>query len=120
MWGELAPPHAPQGQDRSGVPWRGLAPPHAPQGRNRSGVAGHMGTGEVRRASPLGEIYQNEFAMVELSRHETESGPRRRIRDLASGAKSACFRVVSLSRSTGSRETSAPLVDPSGLVGLGE
>jgi hypothetical protein len=24
----------------------------------------------------MGEIYQNEFAMVEVSRHETGSGPR--------------------------------------------
>ncbi|MDQ3342491.1 MAG: hypothetical protein M3524_02785 [Actinomycetota bacterium] len=33
------------------------------------------------------EVFQNEFAMVEVSRYQTVSGPRLHIRDLASGTE---------------------------------
>jgi hypothetical protein len=68
----------------------------------------------------MGEIYQNEFAMVELSRHETGSGPRLRIRDLATGAEVFLDPLELESLTRWKHEDFAPLVDPSGFVGTGE
>jgi hypothetical protein len=68
----------------------------------------------------MGEIYQNEFAMVEVSRHETESGPRLRIRDLATGAEVFLDPLELESLTRWKHEDFAPLVDPSGLTSAGE
>jgi hypothetical protein len=68
----------------------------------------------------VGEIYQNEFAMVELSRYETESGPRLHIRDLASGAEVFLDPIELESLTRWKHEDFAPLVDPSELVSAAE
>lgn len=68
----------------------------------------------------MGEIYQNEFAMVEVTRHETESGARMRIRDLATGAEVYLDPLELESLTRWKHEDFAPLIDPSGLVGTGE
>jgi hypothetical protein len=68
----------------------------------------------------MAEIYQNEFAMVEVERHETESGPRMRIRDLSTGAEVFLDPLELESLTRWKHEDFAPLVDPSGLVGTGE
>lgn len=72
--------------------------------------------GEVDSEPASGEIYQNEFAMVEVARHETETGPRLRIRDLASGAEVFLDPVELESLTRWRHEDFAPLVDPSELV----
>lgn len=66
------------------------------------------------------EIYQNEFAMVEVSRYETESGPRLRIRALASGAEIFLDPVELESLTRWRHEDFAPLVDPSDLTSAPE
>lgn len=68
----------------------------------------------------MGEIYQNEFAMVEVSRHETESGPRMRIRDLATGAEVFLDPLELESLTRWKHGDFAPLVDPSGFESTGE
>ncbi|HEX5404948.1 MAG TPA: hypothetical protein VFX16_21880 [Pseudonocardiaceae bacterium] len=68
----------------------------------------------------MGEIYQNEFAMVELSRYETETGPRLHIRDLASGAEVYLDPIELESLTRWKHQDFAPLVDPSQLVGAAE
>jgi hypothetical protein len=68
----------------------------------------------------MGEIYQNEFAMVEVSRHETDSGPRLRIRDLATGAEVFLDPLELESLTRWKHEDFAPLVDPSSFTGIGE
>jgi hypothetical protein len=68
----------------------------------------------------MAEIYQNEFAMVEVERHETESGPRMRIRDLATGAEVYLDPLELESLTRWKHRDFAPLVDPSARVGLGE
>jgi hypothetical protein len=68
----------------------------------------------------MGEIYQNEFAMVEVSRHVTESGPRLHIRDLATGAEVFLDPVELESLTRWKHQDFAPLIDPSDLVGLPE
>jgi hypothetical protein len=77
------------------------------------------GTGAAQRdARP--EVFQNEFAMVEVSRYETETGPRLHIRDLATGAEIFLdpLELEGLTRWT--HEDFATLVDPSGLIATGE
>jgi hypothetical protein len=69
---------------------------------------------------PLAEIFKNEFAMVELSRHETDSGPRLRIRDLASGAEVFLDPVELESLTRWKHADFRSLVDPSDFVGVGE
>lgn len=60
-----------------------------------------------------GEIYQNEFAMVEVTRFVTGTGPRLRIRDLSSGNE-IFLDPVELESLTRLRHVDlAPLVDPS-------
>lgn len=66
------------------------------------------------------EIYQNEFAMVEVSRHETESGPRLHIRDLAADAEVFLDPLELESLTRWKHEDFAPLVDPSDAVTIGE
>ena len=68
----------------------------------------------------MGEIYQNEFAMVEVGRHETDSGPRLRIRDLATGAEVFLDPLELEGLTRWKHEDFAPFVDPSGFVGTGE
>jgi len=68
----------------------------------------------------MGEIYQNEFAMVELSRYETETGPRLCIRDLASGAVVYLDPVELESLTRWRHDDFAPLVDPSELLVVAE
>jgi hypothetical protein len=68
----------------------------------------------------MAEIYQNEFAMVEVERHETESGPRMRIRDLATGAEVFLDPLELESLTRWKHEDFAPLVDPSARVSIGE
>ena len=68
----------------------------------------------------MGEIYRNEFAMVEVSRHETGSGPRLHIRDLATGAEVFLDPVELESLTRWKHQDFASLVDPSDVVGLGE
>jgi hypothetical protein len=68
----------------------------------------------------VAEIYQNEFAMVEVTRYETESGPRMHIRDLASGAEVYLDPVELESLTRWKHDDFAPLVDPSQLVSSGE
>ncbi|MCI2421001.1 hypothetical protein MOQ72_26510 [Saccharopolyspora sp. K220] len=76
-------------------------------------------SGWPRRSGPP-EIYQNEFAMVEVSRYETESGARLCIRDLASG-NSVFLDPLELEALTRARHKDfAPLVDPSDLVSTPE
>jgi hypothetical protein len=70
----------------------------------------------VRAEYCPGEIYQNEFAMVELTRYETETGPRLHIRDLSSGAEIFLDPMELESLTRWRHEDFAPLVDPSGLV----
>jgi hypothetical protein len=65
----------------------------------------------------VGEIYQNEFAMVEVSRYETESGARLHLRDLGSGAEVFLDPLELESLCRWKHRDFAPLVDPSGLVG---
>jgi hypothetical protein len=66
------------------------------------------------------EIYQNEFAMVEVGRHETETGPRLHIRDLSSGNE-IFLDPVELESLTRLRHVDlAPLVDPSERVSAPE
>jgi hypothetical protein len=60
-----------------------------------------------------GEVYQNEFAMVEVARFVTATGPRLRIRDLSSGNE-IFLDPVELEGLTRARHVDfAPLVDPS-------
>jgi hypothetical protein len=62
------------------------------------------------------EVLQNEFAMVEVGRLDTESGPRLFIRDLSSQAK-AWLGPEELHRLTRLRHRDfGPLLDPSDLV----
>lgn len=66
------------------------------------------------------EVYQNEFAMVEVSRFETETGPRLCIRDLSSGNE-IYLDPVELEGLTRLRHADfAPLVDPSERVSAPE
>jgi hypothetical protein len=66
------------------------------------------------------EVYQNEFAMVEVSRFETETGPRLCIRDLSSGNE-IHLDPVELEGLTRLRHADfAPLVDPSERVSAPE
>lgn len=65
-------------------------------------------------------IYRNEFAMVEVGRYETQSGPRLHIRDLSSGSE-VFLDPLELEGLTRCRhEHFAPLIDPSGMVGADE
>jgi hypothetical protein len=68
----------------------------------------------------MGDIYQNEFAMVEVSRYETDSGPRLRITDRATGAEVFLDPLELESLTRWKHEDFAPLVDPSGFVGAAE
>jgi hypothetical protein len=68
----------------------------------------------------VGEIYRNEFALVEVSRYETESGPRLRIRDLASGNEVFLDPLELESLTRWKHDDFAPLVDPSALVSSAE
>jgi hypothetical protein len=68
----------------------------------------------------VAEIYQNEFAMVEVTRYETDSGARMHIRDLASGAEVYLDPVELESLTRWKHDDFAPLVDPSDLVGSAE
>jgi hypothetical protein len=68
----------------------------------------------------VAEIYQNEFAMVEVARYETESGARLRITDLATGAEVYLDPVELESLTRWKHDDFAPLVDPSQLVSSGE
>jgi hypothetical protein len=68
----------------------------------------------------MGDIYRNEFAMVEVGRHETDSGPRLHIRDLTTGAEVYLDPLELESLTRWKHGDFAPLVDPSGLVGTGE
>jgi hypothetical protein len=73
-------------------------------------------------AVPAGspEVYQNEFAMVEVTRYETETGPRLRVRDLSSGNE-IFLDPVELEGLTRLRHADfAPLVDPSERVSAPE
>jgi hypothetical protein len=63
----------------------------------------------------VAEIYQNEFAMVEVSRYETESGARLHIRDLGSGAEVFLDPLELESLCRWKHRDFGPLVDPSGL-----
>lgn len=66
------------------------------------------------------EIYRNEFAMVEVARYQTGTGPRLRIRDLASGAQVFLDPVELESLTRWKHGDFAPLVDPGGLVAVAE
>jgi hypothetical protein len=68
----------------------------------------------------VSEIYQNEFAMVEVSRHETDSGVRLHLRDLASGAEAFLDPLELEALCRWKHRHFAPLVDPSGLVAQAE
>jgi hypothetical protein len=66
------------------------------------------------------EVYRNEFAMVEVTRYETETGPRLCIRDLSSGNE-IFLDPVELEGLTRLRHADfAPLVDPSERVSAPE
>lgn len=66
------------------------------------------------------EIYRNEFAMVEVGRFETPSGPRMRIRDMSSGNE-VFLDAMELEGLTRARHRDfAPLLDPSDLVSEAE
>lgn len=66
------------------------------------------------------QIFQNEFAMVEVGRFETPSGPRLLIRDLASKAE-VYLDPIELEGLTRVRHSGfAELLDPSGLLSEGE
>jgi hypothetical protein len=61
------------------------------------------------------ERYRNEFALVEVERFETESGPRMRIRDLATGNE-VFLDPLELEALTRLRHREfAPLLDPSDI-----
>ncbi|MPZ87300.1 MAG: dihydrodiol dehydrogenase [Nitriliruptorales bacterium] len=65
-------------------------------------------------------VYKNEFAMVAIGRHETSSGPRLQIVDLASGAE-VYLDPIELEGLTRLRHQAfAPLLDPSDVVVEGE
>lgn len=78
--------------------------------------------GDADQPRPAGrpEIYQNEFAMVEVGRYETGTGPRLRILDLSSGAEVYLDPVELESLTRWKHADFAPLVDPSDLVSTGE
>ncbi len=66
------------------------------------------------------EVYQNEFAMVEVGRFETQAGSRLMIRDSASGAE-VYLEPAELEKLTLIRhDYFAPFLDPSELVAEGE
>jgi hypothetical protein len=72
----------------------------------------------VQAGSP--EVYQNEFAMVEVTRFETATGPRLHVRDLSSGNE-IFLDPVELEGLTRLRHADfAPLVDPSERVSAPE
>lgn len=66
------------------------------------------------------EVFQNEFAMVEVGRFESATGPRLMIRDLASRAE-VYLDPIELEGLTRIRHSEfATLLDPSGLLSEGE
>jgi hypothetical protein len=63
-----------------------------------------------------GEVYQNEFAMVRVTRYETDTGPRLHILDLSSGAEVFLDPMELEGLTRWKHSDFAPLVDPSGFL----
>ena len=77
------------------------APQVAPEERERAAIRSGM------------RVYKNEFAMVAVGHHETHSGPRLHIVDLASGEE-VFLDPMELEGLTRARHKQfAPLLDPS-------
>lgn len=68
----------------------------------------------------MGEIYQNEFAMVEVERRDSDHGARLCIRDLATGAEVYLDALELEGLTRWKHRDFAELVDPSALQVAGD